>query len=77
MFSIVRGARLTDIDEPAEPLRRAGSAGQKLVRCEACGTWVPEARALSLRSSTSSYCSTACLERAADPPLRARKSAER
>lgn len=44
----------------------------KLVRCAACGTWLPASRAVTLRASNASYCSHACLERAADsrPPVR-------
>jgi hypothetical protein len=50
------------------------AAGEKLLRCAACGTWMPASRAVSLRGGTT-YCSHACLERAADAPRRARKSA--
>ncbi|MBV9926704.1 MAG: hypothetical protein JOZ96_16920 [Acidobacteria bacterium] len=49
------------------------ASGEKLQRCAACGTWMPASRAVSLRGGTT-YCSHACLERAADAP-RARKSA--
>lgn len=49
------------------------AAGEKLLRCAACGTWMPASRAVSLRAGAT-YCSHACLERAADAP-RARKSA--
>ena len=54
--------------------RRAPAAAEKLVRCAACGTWLPASRAVSLRAGTT-YCSHACLERAADSPRKARKSA--
>lgn len=50
------------------------TAGEKLLRCAACGTWMPGSRAVSLRGGAT-YCSHACLERAADAPRRARKSA--
>lgn len=50
------------------------AAGEKLLRCAACGTWMPASRAVSLRGGAT-YCSHACLERAADAPQRARKSA--
>ena len=50
------------------------AAGEKLVRCAACGTWTAASRAVSLRSGAT-YCSHACLERAADSPQKARKSA--
>ena len=54
--------------------RRETAAAEKLARCAACGTWLPASRAVSLRAGTT-YCSHACLERAADSPRRARKSA--
>ncbi len=50
------------------------AAGEKLRRCAACGTWMPASRAVSLRGGAT-YCSHACLERAADAPRRAHKSA--
>jgi hypothetical protein len=55
--------------------RRAAAPGEKLVRCAACGTWMPAGRAVTLRATGVSYCSHACLERAADSPRPARKSA--
>ena len=55
--------------------RRRRAPAEKLVRCAACGTWVAADRAVSLRATGVSYCSHACLERAADAPPRARKSA--
>lgn len=53
-----------------------GVDGERLVRCASCGTWIPSARALQLRSLPSHYCSTACLENAASEPERARRSAK-
>lgn len=50
------------------------AANEKLRRCAACGTWMPASRAVSLRGGAT-YCSHACLERAADAPRRVRKSA--
>ena len=50
------------------------AANEKLQRCAACGTWMPASRAVSLRGGAT-YCSHACLERAADTPRHARKSA--
>ena len=61
-------------DIPRRPARGAAAAGERLVRCAACGTWMPASRAVSLRAG-STYCSHACLERAADSPRGARKSA--
>jgi len=54
-------------------MRRAGKTGDKqiekqenakdsaLVRCAKCGTWIPQNKALNLRSGIN-YCSTVCLE---------------
>ena len=57
------------------PRRRQKSApGEKLVRCSACGTWMPASRAVTLRATGVNYCSHSCLERAA-APQRTRKSA--
>lgn len=41
---------------------------EKLVRCQACETWIPATRAVTLGRSrgASYYCSHVCLERAAD-----------
>ena len=50
------------------------AANDKLMRCAACGTWMPASRAVSLRGGAT-YCSHSCLERAADTPHRVRKSA--
>ena len=60
-------------DLPREPAPKK-VANEKLVRCASCGTWMPRSRAVSLRGGTT-YCSHACLERAADTPRRERKSA--
>ncbi len=54
--------------------RAAAALNERLLRCAACGTWTPASRAVSF-SAGATYCSHACLERAADSPQRARKSA--
>ena len=54
--------------------QRKAALDERLVRCAACGTWTPASRAVSLNAGAT-YCSHACLERAADSPQRARKSA--
>lgn len=75
----VSASRQTINQQTAEPSRRQ-SAGvraakdQRLVRCASCGTWTPTARAVSLPASQSSYCSHACLERAADAGARSRRT---
>lgn len=50
------------------------AANEQLQRCAACGTWMPASRSVSLRGGAT-YCSHTCLERAADAPSHARKSA--
>ena len=75
-LGVVRAAQQMGAPPPPQDLpRRERPAGGKLVRCAACGTWMPSANAVTLRSTGVSYCSHACLERAADAPPRARKSA--
>jgi ribosomal protein S26 len=37
----------------------------KLVRCVACGTWIPADRAIGAGSKLSEYCSRECLEKSA------------
>jgi hypothetical protein len=61
-------------DLPRRPRSSKTANAERLVRCAACGTWMPASRAVSLRAG-STYCSHACLERAADSPREARKSA--
>ena len=77
-LGVVREMRRVSEGTPGGfPQRQPGAkktAGEKLVRCAACGTWMPASRAVSLRRGAS-YCSHACLERAADSPRRARRSA--
>jgi hypothetical protein len=65
MFGVARDVQGAMRQKPASSSTRAGGASDKLVRCEACGTWTPFSRAVRLRSSNSSYCSHACLESAA------------
>jgi hypothetical protein len=75
-LALVREAnRMNAPQAPADLPRRPGRRGDKLVRCASCGTWTPPAQAVTLRATGVSYCSHACLERAADAPRRAHKSA--
>jgi hypothetical protein len=37
----------------------------KLVRCVACGTWIPTERAIGSGAKVSAYCSRECLEKSA------------
>ena len=61
MFGVARDVRGAMRQEPAA----ASTTGDKLIRCDACGTWSPSSRAVRLRASNASYCSHACLESAA------------
>ena len=61
-------------DIPREQQQKP-APGEKLVRCAACGTWMPASRAVTLRATGVNYCSHSCLERAAAAPHKARKSA--
>ena len=40
--------------------QRPDQQGEKLVQCEACGTWVPIGRALSSGSAGAFFCSAEC-----------------
>jgi hypothetical protein len=65
MFGVANDVRRVVREEPAKATARGG-AGDRLVRCDACNTWIPSSRAVKLRSSNASYCSHACLESAAE-----------
>ena len=65
MFGVVRDVRGMNQSETAQPLRSETVADNKLVRCNACGTWTPASRAFKLRSSSATYCSHTCLEASA------------
>ena len=43
--------------------QRPDQQSEKLVHCEACGTWVPVGRALSSGSGGTFYCSADCQRR--------------
>lgn len=65
MFGVAREAQRVVNREPSAAAQPV-SAGDKLVRCGSCTTWVPSSRAIKLRSSNIAYCSHACLETAAE-----------
>lgn len=50
------------LETPAEKPKTVTS--NKLTRCEACGTWVPENRALTPGPGNAFYCSSKCLDSA-------------
>jgi hypothetical protein len=72
LYKMTRGAPA--VERPAATAKR--SDGERLVRCAACGTWIPSGRAVQLRAKASVYCSTSCLEDAAAQPREARRSAK-
>src|SRR5437773_3178422 len=61
MFEIVSGT-LGKSSPQSEFRRTTPNAENKLVRCAACNTWIPQSRALE--SNSSSYCSRVCLKEA-------------
>ena len=77
-LGFMRDLRRVNLGTDAADLPRpktTSAAAERLTPCAACGTWTPASRALTLRASSSVYCSAACLERAADQPRRTGKSA--
>jgi len=64
MFGAVRQAQRVAHNETSSS-GQTGGAGDKLVRCGSCSTWIPSSRAIRLRSSNTAYCSHNCLENAA------------
>ena len=78
-FGFVRDARrMTGPDAAAPPRRTQGAGGEKLVRCAACGTWLPASRALNFRASPQeAYCSEECLERTGRDADRAPRAARK
>jgi hypothetical protein len=52
--------------QPGAAVRSStAKADSKLVRCVACGTWIPADRAIGPRTNLASYCSRECLEKSA------------
>ena len=47
----------------SSPSQTINKNENKLVRCDGCGTWIPESRALTLKSGLTTYCSAECLEK--------------
>jgi hypothetical protein len=81
IFSITRQIyRMTKgtgaVETPSAPTSAKRSDGERLVRCAACGTWIPSGRAVQLRAKASTYCSTSCLEDAAAEPRNTCRSAK-
>ena len=68
VLGVVREARGMSAggQTPDAAVRQPKTTGDaRLVRCDSCGTWIPAARALKLRATSSNFCSHACMERSA------------
>lgn len=63
IYDLFRNARSMTFNGATPSAARAESraAQERLVRCAACGTWLPASRALSPVSASATYCSQACL----------------
>ncbi|MBA3767028.1 MAG: hypothetical protein H0W99_08585 [Acidobacteria bacterium] len=68
VLGFVRDVRHMSPSGGSDTTRSSPATSEKLVRCQACETWIPATRAVTLGRSTgaSYYCSHVCLERAAD-----------
>jgi hypothetical protein len=65
IFTVARN--ITDPESTSNSRSRAGGiTDSKLVRCVACGTWVPAERAIGTGAGRSIYCSRECLEKKSD-----------
>ncbi len=66
VLGVVREARgMSVVQTMPNTVRQQNKDGERLVRCAACGIWFPVSRAISFRSTSSNFCSHACLERSA------------
>jgi hypothetical protein len=62
----------TDITA-STPARQKSPSKSKLVRCDRCGNWIPEERALNLNAGLATFCSPECM--AKKPASKERKIA--
>jgi hypothetical protein len=68
VLGVVREARAVSAggqSPDASMPQKKTAADERLVRCASCGAWIPASRALTLRATSSTYCSHACMERSA------------
>jgi hypothetical protein len=73
VLGTVREARgMSAGQQTPDAMRRKNTDDERLVRCASCGTWFPASRALTLRATSSNFCSHACLERSAGTENRPR-----
>jgi hypothetical protein len=62
----ILGVARTVVDSPTNPagtFRGAAKTDGQLVRCVACGTWIPAERAIGNRAGLQVYCSRECIEK--------------
>ena len=59
--------------EEENSIKTPKQVNEKLVRCTSCGLWIPESRAVKLKSNIF-YCSHECLEDSASPFKQKRRS---
>ena len=66
VLAVFREARAMSAGGQAtDSMRQKKTVDERLVRCASCGTWLPGSRALTLRSTSSTFCSHGCMERSA------------
>jgi hypothetical protein len=67
VLGVFREARSMSAGQPTPDgmRQKKTAADERLVRCASCGTWIPASRALTLRATSSNFCSHACMERSA------------
>lgn len=66
VLGVVRAARGMNAGQPlSSATQHTNKEAERLVRCASCGTWFPASRALTIRSTSSNFCSHACMERSA------------
>jgi len=61
VWRMFRKMRQTGKTEEKQIEKQENAKDIALVRCAKCGTWIPQNKALNLRSGIN-YCSTVCLE---------------
>ena len=75
VFGHVRAAQRINTDGQRAPTAGPpgqARAGEPLVRCAACGAWLPASRALVFRATKTAFCSPDCMERASSGSVRKR-----
>lgn len=75
-LGVVRAARGLNMNDRSAgtPPRPPQNTGEPLVRCTACGAWLPASRALVFRATKATYCSSACMERSAGGQARSQSA---